>query len=88
MKTLKRKDLTDEELLIALCGTEGLLNTRPLTAVSYDPNEQPPLTPGDFITGPSGVELTPSADADGCSLREPCRRLRQLNTRVLASLGA
>ena len=81
MKTLERADLTDEELLTAFCRAEGLLNTRPLTAVSSDPNDQPPLTPGDFITGPSSVDLTPSAGAeDGCCLRQRWRRLQQLNT--------
>ncbi|XP_043244107.1 uncharacterized protein LOC122392847 [Amphibalanus amphitrite] len=79
-KTLERADLTDEELQTAFCKAEGLLNSRPLTAVSSDPNDRPPLTPGDFITGPSRVEMAPSASNEGCSLRQRWRRLQQLNT--------
>ncbi|XP_043235722.1 uncharacterized protein LOC122388596 [Amphibalanus amphitrite] len=51
-----------------------------LDAVSSDPNDRPPLTPGDFITGPSRVEMAPSAGNEGCSLRQRWRRLQQLNT--------
>ena len=86
-KTLERADFTDEELLTAFCKAEGLLNSRPLTAVSSDPDDRPPLTPGDFITGPSRVEIAPSASNEGCSLRQRWRRLQQLNT-VYASLVA
>ena len=80
VKTLERADLTDEELHTAFCRAEGLLNSRPLTPVSSDPNDLPPLTPGDFITGPSRVELKPTTSGSGCSLRQRWRRLQQLNT--------
>jgi len=32
-------DVTDEELYTAICGAEQLLNSRPITYVSSDPNE-------------------------------------------------
>ena len=79
-KTLERADLTDEELHTAFCRAEGLLNTRPLTAVSSDPNDRPALSPADFMTGPQCVEPTPSTRSDGCCLRQRWRRLQQLNT--------
>ena len=40
-KTLQTADLNDEELQTAFCRAETLLNTRPITAVSSDPNDDP-----------------------------------------------
>ena len=45
-----------EELETVLCGIESAINARPLTApaVSYDPDDQRPLRPVDFLRCPTG----------------------------------
>ena len=40
--------VSDEELHTAIYGVEGLLNSRPITYVSSDPNDLVPLTPNHF----------------------------------------
>ena len=42
-------DITDEELLIAVVGAEGLINSQPLTYQSADPTDLIPLTPNHFL---------------------------------------
>lgn len=48
---LYKADLTEEELLTALVQAEGLINTRPLTAVPTDAEDIEPLTPLHFLVG-------------------------------------
>ena len=48
---LGNADITDEELLTAITGAEGLLNSRPLTYQSSDPKDEPVLTPNHFLHG-------------------------------------
>lgn len=43
--------LTYEEISTLLCQVEACVNSRPLCAVSLDPNDQMPLTPGHFLIG-------------------------------------
>ena len=47
-------DVTNEELHTAICGAERLLNSRPITYVSSDPNDLSPLTPSHFLVGEIG----------------------------------
>lgn len=42
---LQDADVTDEELQTCFTGVESLLNSRPLTTISDDPNDEPVLTP-------------------------------------------
>ena len=42
---LSNADITDEELLTAFVGAEGLINSRPLTYQSANPKDEVPLTP-------------------------------------------
>ena len=42
---LQDADVTDEELQTCFTGVESLLNLRPLTTISDDPNDEPVLTP-------------------------------------------
>ena len=48
---LDSADITDEELLSAVIGAEGLINSRPLTYQSSDPADLTPLTPNHFLRG-------------------------------------
>ena len=43
--------LTYEELSTLLCKIEACLNSRPLTALTNDPQDLNPLTPGHFLRG-------------------------------------
>ena len=54
---LGHADVKDEELLTVFTGVESLLNSRPLTATSKDPNDDPILTPNHFLIGHMGGEL-------------------------------
>ena len=51
--------VTDEELMTAFTGAESLINSRPLTYQSADPNDDVPLTPGHFLHGHVKVEIVP-----------------------------
>ena len=74
-KTLQSADLTDEELQTAFCRAEALLNTRPVTAVSSDPSDDPPLTLASFLMGHTEVELTPSSSDEDDNFRRRWRRI-------------
>ena len=50
-------EVNDEELETIFIGVESLLNSRPLTAVSDDPNDDRVLTPNHFLIGQIGVIL-------------------------------
>ena len=50
---------TDEELLTAVVEVEGILNSRPLTYCSSDPNDEHVLTPNHFLYGQMGGQLAP-----------------------------
>ncbi|XP_018365780.1 PREDICTED: uncharacterized protein LOC108762994 [Trachymyrmex cornetzi] len=55
--------LTFEELQTILCETEAILNSRPITAMSSDPNDMSHLTPGHFLIG-TALNSFPSRDLD------------------------
>ena len=61
---LGNADMTDEELLTAITGAEGLLNSRPLTYQSSDPKDEPVLTPNHFLHGQCGGQLAPETVDD------------------------
>ena len=48
---LGNADVTDEELMTAIIGAEGLINSRPLTYQTADPSDDVPLTPNHFLHG-------------------------------------
>ena len=76
---LSNADITDEELLTAFTGAEGLLNSRPLTYQSADPKDEPVLTPNHFLHGQAGGQLAPEVvDEIDFHPRRHWLRLQQL----------
>ena len=57
MPFLGNADITDEELMTAIIGAEGLINSQPLTYQSTDPANDVPQTPNHFLHGQIGVSL-------------------------------
>ncbi|XP_072400237.1 uncharacterized protein [Diabrotica undecimpunctata] len=60
-RTLLNSILTYEEFLTLIIQIEGILNSRPLYAISDDPNDYEPLTPSHFLLGHPITSL-PSLD--------------------------
>ena len=56
---LSSADVTDEELLGAVVGPDGLINSRPLTYQSVNPQDPVPLTPNHFLHGQLGGWFAP-----------------------------
>lgn len=50
-RTIGTTVLYYEELLTLCCRIEAMLNSRPITPLSSDPNDLEPLTPGHFLVG-------------------------------------
>ena len=51
--------LTEEELITGLKEAAGMANMRPITPLSEDPNDLPPLRPSDFLNAPT-LNLIPN----------------------------
>ena len=77
-RTLQKASLTDEELHTAFCQAEALVNSRPLTSVSSDPQDGPPLTPAHFLMGSIRTEIEPAAAGTEPTHQRRWRRLQQL----------
>lgn len=54
---LSRADVIDEKLLSAVVGVEDLMNSRPLTYQSVNPQDPVSLTPKHFLYASKGVGL-------------------------------
>ena len=80
---LKEADVNDEELQTVFTGAESLLNSRPLTMVSGDVNDETTLTPNHFLIDQMGGELAPdTVDTTAVSVRRRWRRIQELICRV------
>lgn len=64
-------EINDEELETIFIGVERLLNLRPLTTVSDDPNDDLVLTPSHFLIGQVGGDFVPEiVDSTPSNLRK------------------
>ena len=80
---LKEADNNDEELQTTFAGVESLMNSRPLTVVSEDPNDEPVLTPNHFLIGQMGGDFIPeSVDTTAFNPRRRWRRVQELTRHV------
>ena len=76
---LGNADVTDEELLTAFVAAEGLINSRPLTYQSSNPQDLVPLTPNHFLHGQIGGQFAPdSTDQTEFNPRKRWRRVQEL----------
>ena len=76
---LGNADITDEELITAVTGAEGLMNSRPLTYQSANPADDVPLTPNHFLHGQIGGQFAPtSADETQYNPQKRWRRIQEL----------
>ena len=79
---LKTEELGMERFRTLLAVAAGIINRRPITRVSADPEDMEPLTPGHFLF-PAGVptprlsgDVLPTTPLDGSSLRRSMDVLR------------
>ena len=80
---LKGANINDEELQTTFVGVESLMNSRPLTAISKDPNDEPVLTPNHFLIGQIGGDFIPeSIDTTAFNPRRCWRRVQELTRHV------
>ena len=72
-------DVTDEELMTAFTGAEALINSRPLTYQSANPQDDVPLTPNHLICGQLGGMFAPETSKEEayCPLKR-WRRVQEL----------
>lgn len=73
--------LTFEEFATLLCRVEAVLNSRPITFVSADPNDQDLcyLTPGHFIVGREMLFAPEQPERPDGKLMDRWRRVRQIS---------
>ncbi|XP_065177328.1 uncharacterized protein LOC135807825 [Sycon ciliatum] len=71
---LGKADVTDEELVTAMCQVEGMMNSRPLTVVSADAADLQPLTPAHFLVGRLDPPMALEVKADEHPSRDPRKR--------------
>jgi len=58
---MNRTDLTVKELMTAIVGAEGLLNSRPITYQSSNVDDEEPLTPNHFLFNQVGGQFAPDS---------------------------
>ena len=76
---LGNADVTNEELVTVFTGTEALLNSRPLTYQSANPEDDIPLKSNHFLIGQIGGQFAPeSVDDTNFSLKKSWRRVQEL----------
>ena len=77
---LGNADVTDEELMTAFTGAESLINSRPLTYQSANPDDITPSTPNHFLQGQISGMFAPAVDQETCcNPKKCCRRIQELS---------
>ncbi|XP_036346799.1 uncharacterized protein LOC118756115 [Rhagoletis pomonella] len=79
--TLKERSPREHTLNCFLIEAENIVNSRPLTHLTIDANQEQPLTPNDFLLGEANTPQTPIANEvleKTCLLRQQWRLARQL----------
>ena len=81
---LKMQDSNVDRFRTLLSVAAGIINRRPITRVSMDPEDMEPLTPGHFLF-PAGIsaprlsgDALPTTPIDGSSMRRSVDNLRPL----------
>ena len=74
--------MSDKEPHTAICGVKGLLNSRPITYVSSDPNIMVPLTLNHFLVGQLGGQYAPEVlgDEEYIDQKKWWHRVQQLSS--------
>ncbi|BES96719.1 Pao retrotransposon peptidase [Nesidiocoris tenuis] len=75
---LKSQQPRDEVLLTVFAEAEGIVNSRPLTHVSIDPQDQIALTPNHFLIGVASIDPLHPAIPETVNLRKAWMRAQQL----------
>ena len=76
-------EVTEEELETIFIGVESLLNSRPLTTISDDPNDELVLTQNHFLIGQMGGDFVPeNVDATPFNPKKRWRRVQELTRHV------
>ena len=75
---LSNADVNNEELLTAFTGAESLINSRPLTYQSANPEDDIPLTPNHFLQGQIGGKFAHKADEVSGNPKKRWRRIQEL----------
>ena len=76
---LGNADITDEELLTTFTEVESLLNSRPLTYQTANPEDNVPLTPNHFLQGQVGGMFAPEIDKEeSYNPKKRWRRIQEL----------
>lgn len=76
---LASADITEEEFHSAVVGAEGLINSRPLTYQSANPEDLIPLTPNHFLHGQIGGQFAPeTVDTTAFNPKRRWRRVQEL----------
>ena len=76
---LPNADVDHEGLQTIFTGVESLLNSRPLTTISDDPNDELVLTPNHFLIGQVGGDVVPeNVDTTIFNAKNRWRRIQEL----------
>ena len=76
---MNKADLTDEELMTAIVGAEGLMNSRPITYQSSNVDDAEPLTPNHFLFNQVGGQFAPeSVDVEQFNPRVRWRHVQEI----------
>lgn len=79
-KTLGRASLNEEEMYTTLCDCESIINSRPITYLSEDPDQLTPFTPAMFMQDVQEIGLPDLDQIDEKRMKARLRRRQQLRT--------